>query len=244
MTWNNDNSMTENGDFRIGQEFNSLDHHKKNVKSWAISNNRNFCVIEWEPSKYVIQCTNAEEKGCEWRVRAITTATGSFMIVQYKGHNQDCSAHYSDDHPLFTSDFVADLIVGMIRVALAFKAITKVFGDWDKSFEELLRYLQALMQSNGGTVVHWEVQPAMHPTRVIFHRIFWAFGPSIKGFPYCCSLISIDRIHLYGKYKGTLMIAMEIDANSQLFPLAFAIVEGESNNTWSWFFGLYKAVCH
>ncbi|XP_057541907.1 uncharacterized protein LOC130820518 [Amaranthus tricolor] len=30
------------------------------------------------------------------------------------------------------------------------------------------------------------------------------------------------------------MIAMAIDANSQLFPLAFAVVEGESN-TWSWF---------
>ena len=31
------------------------------------------------------------------------------------------------------------------------------------------------------------------------------------------------------------MVAMVIDANSQLFPLAFAIVEGESNDTWSWF---------
>ena len=31
------------------------------------------------------------------------------------------------------------------------------------------------------------------------------------------------------------MIAMAINANSQLFPVAFAIVEGESNDTWSWF---------
>ncbi|XP_057535402.1 uncharacterized protein LOC130813584 [Amaranthus tricolor] len=40
---------------------------------------------------------------------------------------------------------------------------------------------------------------------------------------------------LYGKYKGTLMIAMVIDANSQLLPLTFVVVEGESNDTWSWF---------
>ena len=126
-------------------------------------------------------------------------AIRSFKIVQYKGRKQDCSGHYSDDHPLLTSDFVADLIVDMIRIDPAFKvksivnffntkygfiitykrawlaknkAITKVFGDWDKSFEELPRYLQALMQSNGGTVVHWEVQPTMDPTRVIFQRIF------------------------------------------------------------------------
>ncbi|XP_057549324.1 uncharacterized protein LOC130827584 [Amaranthus tricolor] len=61
MTWNDDNSMNENGDFRIGQEFSSLDHLKKNVKAWAISNNRNLRVIELEPSKYVVQCTNAED---------------------------------------------------------------------------------------------------------------------------------------------------------------------------------------
>ena len=60
--------MTENGDFRIGQEFNSLDHLKKNVKAWAISNSRNFHVIESEPTKYVIQCTKAKEKRCEWRM--------------------------------------------------------------------------------------------------------------------------------------------------------------------------------
>ena len=54
-------------------------------------------------------------------MRAITTATGSFRVVQYKGHKQDCSGHYSDDHPLLTSDFFADLIVDMIRVDLVFK---------------------------------------------------------------------------------------------------------------------------
>ena len=36
------------------------------------------------------------------------------------------------------------------------------------------------------------------------------------------------------------MIAMAIDANSQLFPHAFAIVEGESNDTWSWFLDCIK----
>ncbi|XP_057523514.1 uncharacterized protein LOC130803329 [Amaranthus tricolor] len=68
MTYNNDNSMTENGDFRVGQEFNSLDHLKKIVKPCAISNSRNFRVNESEPTKYVIQCINAEEKSCEWRM--------------------------------------------------------------------------------------------------------------------------------------------------------------------------------
>ncbi|XP_057548212.1 uncharacterized protein LOC130826660 [Amaranthus tricolor] len=198
--------MNENGDFRSGQDFSSLDHLKKNVKAWVVSNNRNIRVIESESSKYVIQCTNGVERGCEWRMRAIMTATGSFMIVQYKGHNQDCSAHYSDDHPVLTSDFVVDLIVDMIRVDPAFKV------------------------KNSGAM-----GSPIDPTRVMFQRIFRAFGPSIKGFPHYRPLICIDGTHLYGKYKGTLMIAVAIDVNSQLFPLAFAVVEGESNDTWRWF---------
>ena len=137
-------------------------------------------------------------------MRAIITATGSFKIVRYKEHKQDYSGHYSDDYSLLTSDFVVDLIVDMIRVYPAFKvtsvvnfvntkygfvitykrawlaknkAITKVFRDWDKFFKELPRYMQTLMQSNRGTIVHWEIKPTMDSIRVIFQRVFWAFGP-------------------------------------------------------------------
>ena len=40
---------------------------------------------------------------------------------------------------------------------------------------------------------------------------------------------------LYGKYIRKLLIATSIDANGHIFPLAFAIVEEESSNSWSWF---------
>ena len=46
---------------------------------------------------------------------------------------------------------------------------------------------------------------------------------------------SIDGTHLYGKYKGKLLIAMGRDGNNQLFPLAFAIIEGENTDSWGWF---------
>ena len=47
--------------------------------------------------------------------------------------------------------------------------------------------------------------------------------------------MSIDGTHLYGKYKGTLLIDMGCDGNNQLFPLAFAITEGENTGSWGWF---------
>ena len=48
-------------------------------------------------------------------------------------------------------------------------------------------------------------------------------------------MLTIDGTHLYGKYKGTVMIAMGCDGNNQLFPLTFALTEGENVDSWRWF---------
>ena len=47
-------------------------------------------------------------------------------------------------------------------------------------------------------------------------------------------MISIDATHLYGIYKGKLLIAMAIDGNNEDYPLAFFVVN-ESKETWGWF---------
>jgi hypothetical protein len=68
-----------------------------------------------------------------------------------------------------------------------------------------------------------------------FHRVFWAFAPCIAGFAHCRPVISIDGTHLYGRYEGKLLIAMAIDANNEVYPLAFAVVESENKDSWKWF---------
>ncbi|XP_021751463.1 uncharacterized protein LOC110717133 [Chenopodium quinoa] len=71
----------------------------------------------------------------------------------------------------------------------------------------------------------------------VFERVFWAFGPCIDGFKHCMPVICIDGTHLYGKYKGTLLVATSVDASFQVFPLSFAVVEGENTSSRSWFLG-------
>jgi hypothetical protein len=83
---------------------------------------------------------------------------------------------------------------------------------------------------------HWSADVGS----VIFESVFWAFGPSIQGFVHCRPVISIDTTHLYEKYEGKLMIAMAVDANNAVYPLAFAVMEKESKDTWSWFLHCLK----
>ena len=65
--------------------------------------------------------------------------------------------------------------------------------------------------------------------------MFWSFKPSIEGFEHCCTVLSIDGTQLYGKYKGTSLIAMGSNENNKLFPLTFSITEGDNIDSWGWF---------
>ena len=77
-----------------------------------------------------------------------------------------------------------------------------------------------------------------------FSEFFWTFHPSIEGFKHCRPVLSIDGTHLYGKYKGTLMIVMGCDGNNQLFPLAFALIEGENIDSLGWFLACIRTRTH
>ena len=121
------------------------------------------------------------------------------------------------------------------------KAIEQVFGNWEESYANLPKFLGALQKFNPGTIVEWFVSRSTDEEHVEFIRVFWAFAPSIKGFAHCRPVISIDGTHLYGKYKGKMLIAMGVDGNNQILPLAFGIVENESYDSWNWFLSHIKS---
>jgi hypothetical protein len=62
----------------------------------------------------------------------------------------------------------------------------------------------------------------------------------VASFAHCTPIISVDATFLIGKYKGILMVAVGMTAENQLLPLAFALVEGEHNESLSWFLGLVR----
>jgi hypothetical protein len=57
----------------------------------------------------------------------------------------------------------------------------------------------------------------------------------VADFTYCRHIVSVDATFLTGKYKGTLMVAVGMTAENQLLTFAFALVDGENNESWPWF---------
>jgi hypothetical protein len=79
--------------------------------------------------------------------------------------------------------------------------------------------------------------------RQYFLCAFWTFGQCVDAFKHCCDVMSINDTILIGKYEGTMIISIGINADRQLVPLAFAIVEKEENSgSWGWFLRLVQRV--
>ncbi|XP_070004950.1 uncharacterized protein [Nicotiana sylvestris] len=115
-----------------------------------------------------------------------------------------------------------------------------VYGDWDKSFASLPRYMAALKHFNLRTIVEWMLERSAGIPEYIFRYVFWAFKPAIDGFVHCRPVISIDGTHVYGKYDIKLLITVVVDANGQIFLLAFSIFANESQETWTLFLNHLK----
>ncbi|XP_016690573.1 uncharacterized protein [Gossypium hirsutum] len=120
------------------------------------------------------------------------------------------------------------------------KAIAELYGDWDKSYNDLPNLLAAMQQYVPGTVVELQTLPAYDGNRLVegkrvFHRLFWTFRSCIEGFRYCKPIVQVDGTFLNGKYKETLLLAISQDGNHNILPLAFAIVEGETKEAWAFF---------
>ncbi|XP_004514826.1 uncharacterized protein [Cicer arietinum] len=122
------------------------------------------------------------------------------------------------------------------------KAIERIYDNWDESYKELLRWILAFKHYLSGTVTNIEVGTFIEdgqrvPSKVVFHRHFWSFQPCIKGFDHCKLVVSVVGAWLYGKYRGTLLMAIAHDGDGHTIPIAYSIIEGETSDAWFFFLG-------
>ena len=68
-----------------------------------------------------------------------------------------------------------------------------------------------------------------------FQRLYVCLDACKKGFVACRPFIGVDACHLKGHYGEQLITAVATDPNDQLFPLAFAVVEAETKDLWTWY---------
>ncbi|XP_010513254.1 PREDICTED: uncharacterized protein LOC104789220 [Camelina sativa] len=166
---------------------------------------------ESRPNLYVVQCWVS---GCKWRMRASTIASVvPVHVAEALNLRYGLKVDYWKGHRTLK------------------RARELVRGSYENGYAELPAYLYRIRRSNPGTMTRLKVDENDR-----FKSVFIAFGASIDGFKFMRKVIVVDGTFLKGKYLGTLLLAKTQDGNYNIFPLAFAIVDTENDESWDWFF--------
>jgi len=101
------------------------------------------------------------------------------------------------------------------------KEITMEYGNWDQSYNEVSRWLQAAQHTNPGTIFQLSsplvnVDGEDATSTYIMECCFLAFGPCIEGFKYCKLVVQVDVTFLTGIYHATLLTAISHDGNRNI----------------------------
>ncbi|XP_075665673.1 uncharacterized protein LOC142635399 [Castanea sativa] len=75
------------------------------------------------------------------------------------------------------------------------KAIAKIFGDWEESYQRLRKLLLGYLDQDSGTQYNYHTIPRPYENSALSHYVYWAFAPCIAAFQYCRPMISIDGTH-------------------------------------------------
>ncbi|KAK9029956.1 hypothetical protein V6N11_031395 [Hibiscus sabdariffa] len=86
-------------------------------------------------------------------------------------------------------------------------------GSYIEEYATLWGYASELLHSNPGSTISIQVHRDSD-NKAIFHRMYICFD-ALK--------------------KGELLVAIGRDGNNQMFPVAWAVVEGEGKESWKWF---------
>ncbi|XP_047952484.1 uncharacterized protein LOC125198079 [Salvia hispanica] len=237
----------------LGTKFDSKLHVKTAITMWSLWQEKQFKVVESKLRRWHAVC----------KFPAGTTATGIGIISTTDAEKARECHRANRDHANFSSAMIALCIRHHVRQCADFKvfsiiadiqdrfgvsisykkawyakrkAIEFVYGGWEESFRQLPSYMFELQSQNPGTIVEWKHNELLSQRRTnVFNYVFWAFGPAIHAFQKAAPVLTIDGTHLRGRFKGKLLVACGFDANKTCLPIAYAVVDEETNDSWSWF---------
>ena len=113
-------------------------------------------------------------------------------------------------------------------------ALSEIEGNLREHYSKLWDYGSKILRANPGSHVQICVEP--EGPGVIFEKFYVAFKGVLDGWREGCRrVICLDGCFLKGICRGELIAAVGRDANNSIYPLAWAVINVESKDTWKWF---------
>ncbi|CAA6673278.1 unnamed protein product [Spirodela intermedia] len=240
----------------VGQEFPDVETCRRTLKDIAIAMHFDLRIVKSDRSRFIAKCS---KEGCPWRVHvAKCPGVPTFSVRTLQGehtcegvqnlHHQQASVGWVArsvearlrDNPQYKPKEILQDIREQHGVAVSYmqawrgkeRSLAAVHGTFEDGYRLLPAYCEQIRKTNPGSIalVYASGQEQC------FQRLFISYRASISGFLHACRpLLELDKAQLKGKYLGTLLCASAVDADDALFPLAFAVVDAETEANWMWF---------
>ncbi|XP_057535392.1 uncharacterized protein LOC130813573 [Amaranthus tricolor] len=113
-----------------------------------------------------------------------------------------------------------------------------IVGDASEEYSRVWDYAEAIRRFNPGSTAIVKCIGIETPPP-LFQRMYICLPACKEGFVAGCRpIIGVDGAHLKGEFPGVLLTAVGKDGNNNIFPVAWAVVETENVETWTWFLNL------
>ncbi|XP_030932927.1 uncharacterized protein LOC115958764 [Quercus lobata] len=214
-----------------------------------------------EKTKISVHCKN----GCGWRCYA--SQISGELTFQIKTLTDDCTCPKSFKNSQATSAYVAkrfiedfsknpnwevsgvhnhvmqnlsvDLSVNQVYRSKR-KAKDLINGDEQLQYGVLRDYAQMITTVDKGSRVILQTEMAEETSQPKFKRMYVRFNTQKVGFlGGCRPFIGLDGCHIKHRFGGQILSATAKDANDNIFPVAMAVVEQETRESWIWFLEIF-----
>ncbi|GJW55847.1 transposase, MuDR, MULE transposase domain protein, partial [Tanacetum coccineum] len=248
---------------KVGNIFDNKEALDLAIRLKALNEGYQFLNDRSTPQRYALKCFHFNE--CEWKIRAtrwgktkkfsitffndVHTCPKTQTYTNHRNANKKVIAHIltpklQDTKRVLKGKDIQQDIMSEYKINLSYQqawrgkdyCIQQIRGSPYESFEMLPYYCYNLERKNEGTVTRIKTDE-----QGVFEMLFIALGASIRTFVnYLRPLVIIDAAHLKGLYKGTNLMAVGMDGNNQIVPIAFGICKGETGPCWSWWKSVLK----
>ncbi|GMH07706.1 hypothetical protein Nepgr_009546 [Nepenthes gracilis] len=239
----------------VGQRFNSVHEFREALRKYAIAHQFAFRYKKNDSHRVTVKC---KAEGCPWRIHASRLSTTQLICIKKMNSTHTCEGAVVTTGYQATRSWVASIIKEKLKVSPNYKpkdivddikkeygiqlnyfqawrgkeiAKEQLQGSYREAYSQLPIFCEKIMESNPGSLATFTTKEDSS-----FHRLFVSFYASLYGFQQGCRpLLFLDSIALKSKYQGMLLAATAADGDDEVFPVAFAVIDAETDDNWRWF---------
>lgn len=237
----------------VGQEFKSVIEFRDALQRFSIAHRFRYKFKKNETSRASGMCA---AEGCSWSFYASWVPSERVFKIKKMNEMHTCGESSKTAHP--TKNWLVSIIKDKLResphhkpkeisksilrdfgVTLNYSQVYRgiegareqLQGSYKEAYNQLPWFCDKLLEANPGSFIKLLIDNDKK-----FQRLFVSFDASIHGFQNGCRpLLFLDSTSLRSKYHEILLTATALDGDDGIFPVAFAIVDTENDDSWNWF---------